>query len=561
MIGILGAVLLAVLGTYVLQSRKIDRVLLEANRENAAAHRATNYALQAQVHFKKQVQEWKNILLRGGNDGDLKKYTRQFRAEANRVRRVTRHLLAALPSDSSASRSAQAFAKAHGRLQSQYQQAYEDYLDNRSDPFRIDAMVRGIDREPTDLLDTVVEKVAAFRDSRFENGVRELATARRSVFVVGAIVFLAAILFTLAALRRWVYRPIATLTEAAQRLADGELGFSIDIGARGDLGVLGASFNQMSHRLDALVQQVRANTAIEKELEVAETVQATLIPTPTVHRLPGLEITGRYVPASRCGGDWWSFFRLSEHETLVLVGDVTGHGVPTTLITASVNASCKAICRTTDEIKKLSGADGMQHYIEARTKLSYVLDRLNQCILEVGQARFLMTFSAAVIDTRSARLTCATAGHEPPLLVRSGVAAVEPVFAEPSLRLGESRRPEFSEVSRSIGPADTVVWYTDGLVDVVGASHKAYGNGRLLRQLRKHQAASVDQVAQRVLDDVDAFKCDSASPDDMTLVVAKLVPPEQAECSLSPPHNGSTLESAWLPDHGPFVGSPKTRDR
>ena len=98
--------------------------------------------------------------------------------------------------------------------------------------------------------------------------------------------------------------PIMALTRAAERLAQGELGLSVAIKARGELGVLGSTFNQMSSQLAELVDRTKASAALEKELEVAETVQAALIPKPILHQVGGLEISGRYIPASRCGGDW-----------------------------------------------------------------------------------------------------------------------------------------------------------------------------------------------------------------------------------------------------------------
>ncbi len=526
MVGILGAVLLAVLGTSVLQSQRIDQVFHETNQSNASVHDATYLAYQTQVHFKKQVQEWKNILLRGSDERELVKYSQQFQTQAEKVRRLTIHLLTALPPDSEPWRSAKAFSRAHDSLELRYSKALRLFLEDRSDPFRIDAIVRGLDREPTDLLDKTMAAVASYRKRSLKNGIIALAAARRNAFFARAVVFLVAMLFTLWALRRWVHQPIVVLTTAARKIADGNLGMTIDVDAHGHLGALGATFNQMSGQLADLVEQVRSNTTLEKELEIAETVQAALIPAPTVHQVSGLEISGRYVPASRCGGDWWSYFRVSEHETLVLVGDVTGHGVPTTLITASVNACCKEICQTTDEMRRLKGSSDrvLRSYLDERSTLHYVLRHLNESILRVGHGRFLMTFSAALIDTRTRVLTCASAGHEAPLLIRGDASgAIEPVFSGPSLRLGECVDPRFVEVSLSLAPNDTVVWYTDGLVDILGPKQKAYGDGRLLRTLRKNREAGVDGIAQRVLDDVRRFGPDSSRTDDMTIVVARVV--------------------------------------
>ena len=120
--------------------------------------------------------------------------------------------------------------------------------------------------------------------------------------------------------------------------------------------------------------------------------------------MDSLQITGRYIPASRCGGDWWSYFSVSDHQTLLLVGDVTGHGVPTTLITASVNACCEELQHTTEEMNKLCVGDDvrLRKYLEQRGSLCYLLEHLNRSIAKVGRGQFLMTFSAALIDSKTA---------------------------------------------------------------------------------------------------------------------------------------------------------------
>ena len=320
-----------------------------------------------------------------------------------------------------------------------------------------------------------------------------------------------------------VTQPIITLTQAAERLAKGELGLSVDVKARGELGVLGSTFNRMSSQLAELVCEVKNKAALEMDLEVAETVQAALIPAPTLHRVDHLEITGRYIPASRCGGDWWSFFPVSEHKTLLVVGDVTGHGIPTTLITASVNACCEELQFTTDEMSGLGGSSDMslREYLERRGSLCYLLAHLNRSILKVGRGRFLMTFSAALIDSKANLLTYANAGHEAPLLLPSGTPSVEPLHSGPSVRLGETATAQFVETTHPFAAGDTVVWYTDGLVDVTNPKRKTYGDGRLLRKLTKFRDGTVDTIAEGVIGDVSAFAQDTPAVDDITLVVVR----------------------------------------
>ncbi|MBX2810596.1 MAG: SpoIIE family protein phosphatase [Myxococcales bacterium] len=319
-------------------------------------------------------------------------------------------------------------------------------------------------------------------------------------------------------------RPILTLTRAAEQLANGKLGITVDVQTDGELGILGAAFNHMSAQLAGLVEEVKLKAGLEKEIEIAELVQEALIPVPELQRVGGMELVGRYYPASRCGGDWWSYYEISPYRTLILVGDVTGHGVSTTLITASVNACCDVLRKTTEELQNLStmGDVALRDYIFERQSLNYLLLNLNQLILKVGRGRFMMTFSAVLLDTRANKMLFANAGHEPPLLIPGDDSrSLEPVYIGPSVRLGESTRPQFQEGSCSFFQGDTLVWYTDGLVETANIKQQAYGIGRLMRVLKKGRRESVEGLSESVVNSMVSFAQGMGRQDDMTIVIVR----------------------------------------
>ena len=250
LVGILAWSLLMVLVASLLQGRRVDEVFRTTYARTTEAHEATRLALEAQVHFKKQVQEWKNILLRGANDADLADYRGRFTRESKQVTALTGALLDVLPLNSRPRRTAQAFANAHAALQDQYAQGLSQFLEDRRDPFRVDAAVRGIDREPTALLATVVEGVRAWRDARIEEATAALARARRDAYAMQAIVFMVGAILTLLALRRWVYRPIRRATDLAERISDGQLEQALEVrDAPGEIGRLLVSLQSMQDAL------------------------------------------------------------------------------------------------------------------------------------------------------------------------------------------------------------------------------------------------------------------------------------------------------------------------
>src|SRR5207248_6435076 len=122
---------------------------------------------------------------------------------------------------------------------------------------------------------------------------------------------------------------------------------------------------------------------LEKELEVARTIQETLVPPSDLVTRPFVNLAGYFLPASQCGGDWWTVHDMPDGRVLVVIGDVTGHGVPSAMITAAAKAAC-------DVVRTLDGV----HLTPGR-----LLQVINRAIFEAARRKFVMTCFASIIDT------------------------------------------------------------------------------------------------------------------------------------------------------------------
>ena len=176
-------------------------------------------ALTAQVHFKKQVQEWKNILLRGGDVELRARYIAQFEQEEHATREYLEQLVGLLPPNPEARAEAERFLATHERLGREYRAALDLYRPENSAPqLEVDRRVRGIDREPTDLLDRVVESALAHRETTLRHV--QLAARRHQLWTLiltGALMSGAALLL-MWLVDRSIGRPMATATEAARQM-------------------------------------------------------------------------------------------------------------------------------------------------------------------------------------------------------------------------------------------------------------------------------------------------------------------------------------------------------
>jgi PAS domain S-box-containing protein len=191
-----------------------------------------NASLSAQVHFKKQVQEWKNILLRGHEPDLYDKYLGQFLDEERRTRQQMQALLSLLKEGTESKKTAQAFLDAHQHLGARYREALQLFEPNNPSPHvAVDLQVRGIDREPTDLLDRVVAQAQQQKLQQLEEIGAQVYQAERQVFIIICATTILLILIVYSLTDRMIARGILAATAVANRISRGD--FSAEIEAEG----------------------------------------------------------------------------------------------------------------------------------------------------------------------------------------------------------------------------------------------------------------------------------------------------------------------------------------
>ncbi|MEW8015480.1 MAG: ATP-binding protein [Candidatus Sedimenticola endophacoides] len=226
----------------------------EATRQAAEIREYTTRivtgALTSQVHFKKQVHEWKNILLRGYEPGMLEQYQGLFEHEEAATRQRIIALIELLEEGSAAIETARSFQAAHHRLGIAYRQALEAF--DPRDPashLEIDRRVRGIDRQPSSLIDEVIASSLAYKDAKLGQLEEELAlTERRILAALVGLLILTIFSFVLIS-NYHIARPIMAATRVARRIAAGDLKGEIPRGGRDEPGQLFESLRSMQKNL------------------------------------------------------------------------------------------------------------------------------------------------------------------------------------------------------------------------------------------------------------------------------------------------------------------------
>jgi methyl-accepting chemotaxis protein len=202
--------------------------------------RQADQARVAQVDFKKQVQEWKDILLRGHNPEDLAKYQKQFHEKETKVRQSTL-ALGGIIQDGEAKRLLVEFQAAHSVLSVKYQAAYDAYVQGGFDFKAADKIVRGQDRSPTDLFDKVVARLDVCVHEAVETQRAEVDHHRNVALGTVGVLLLLLVSAGFAVVASITSR-LARLKAVSDRLASADVeGLNIDISGHDEIGEFGES--------------------------------------------------------------------------------------------------------------------------------------------------------------------------------------------------------------------------------------------------------------------------------------------------------------------------------
>ena len=244
----------------------------------------------------------------------------------------------------------------------------------------------------------------------------------------------------------------------------------------------------------------------ERELQIAKTIQLSLLPR-TVPDIPGLQLAGICVPARQVGGDYYDFLHHGDGTLDLVIADVSGHNVGAALIMAETRTFIQA------KAKNLASASG-------------VMSALNEFFYQdLTGAELFITMFYLKYDIAGGRFTYASAGHNPPIVLRQGSQACERLDAE-GLILGIKIEVIFEEKTEFLNPGDMLVLYTDGIIEAANAEGELFGEERLCRLLHELQSDSPQKIIDSLLEQVREYTGMQNFTDDVSLVVMKSIPPD-----------------------------------
>jgi sigma-B regulation protein RsbU (phosphoserine phosphatase) len=246
-----------------------------------------------------------------------------------------------------------------------------------------------------------------------------------------------------------------------------------------------------------LAESIEAE-ALEKQVRMAADVQQRMIPQ-TPPELPGIDLSSVYVPSFDLGGDFFDYILLPDGNLGLVIADVSGKGVPASLIMASVRAALRA------------QVDNVYYLYE-------VMSRINKMLFRDTKASEFVTLFYGVLDTRNRRFTFCNAGHPPAMLLRDGKITE---LTTDNMVLGIDPNETFRQQFIDLKPNDLLLLYTDGLPDAMNFKDETFGHKRIVDAFAKG-GATAETVAQGILWDMRRFVGMTRRTDDVTMIVARI---------------------------------------
>lgn len=239
---------------------------------------------------------------------------------------------------------------------------------------------------------------------------------------------------------------------------------------------------------------------VEQELALAATIQQTLFPA-ELPKLPNFDIAARNRPARQCGGDYYDALHApGQVERLICVADVSGKGLPASLLMSNIQATLRALLGRIDKLPDLAAHTNELMYASTPSN-KYVTAILLQ------------------LDPVTGRCLFVNAGHTDCLLLRADGEAVW--LKATGTPLGLLPGMPYEEQSFELQANDLVALFSDGVTEAQDEEENEYGEARLADFLRPVAHKSAAELVDRVFTELDRFAGAAPQYDDITLLIIK----------------------------------------
>ena len=305
-----------------------------------------------------------------------------------------------------------------------------------------------------------------------------------------------------------VAKPLRKLAQTADEVAKGNFNAPLPtIKHNDEIRLLRDSFEGMQHSLTEYIDELKDTTAskaaIEKELKVAHDIQMSMLPKtfPPYPERDDVDIYGMLTPAKDVGGDLFDFY-IRDEKLFFCIGDVSGKGVPASLVMAMTRSLFRNISLHVSEP-------------------NVIVRGLNAAVADGNETNMFVTLFLGVLDLHTGVLQYCNAGHNSPLLIGGAVRTLE---CDSNLPIGAMDDWAFTLQEIQLESQAMIFLYTDGLNEAEDSLHAQFGEDRILRVAEAQVAeGSVEPsvIVSQMQEAVHRFVDDAEQSDDLTMLAIK----------------------------------------
>jgi sigma-B regulation protein RsbU (phosphoserine phosphatase) len=244
-------------------------------------------------------------------------------------------------------------------------------------------------------------------------------------------------------------------------------------------------------------------SALQRELDLASQIQQSILPRvfPPFPGMMAVDIHAVMMAARNVGGDFYDFFVVDDDRLAVVIGDVSGKGMPAAIFMAMSRTLLKAVAAR-------GGDPGA------------CLTEVNNLLCRDNNAEMFVTLFYGLLDTKTGGFSYSNGGHNPPYWLRAGQSP-DDLELTGDMMLGMIEGQTYSTKEFRLNPGDGLFLYTDGVTEAMDPAGKQFTERRLEEYLRGASAADTDSLIKGVVEAVQLFASGAPQSDDLTALALR----------------------------------------
>lgn len=302
-------------------------------------------------------------------------------------------------------------------------------------------------------------------------------------------------------------RPLHRFARSAEEIAQGNFSSPLpEVKGNDEVRQLYDAFANMQTSLAEYVDELQETTAqkasLERDLKIASAIQMAMLPKtfPPFPERPDIDLYASLTPAREVGGDLYDYFLRGER-LFFCIGDVSGKGVPASLMMMVMRAMFRSEARRADTA-------------------AYIVDVMNRNLGEEYTGGEFVTMFVGILDLQTGHLEYCNAGHEPPLRIMADGQS-SGILCKPNLPVGALPVWNYEGQETYLQSGDILFLFTDGLSEAMNAEGEQLGRDQVLELVSQHKTDTAQQLVERMENEVKRHAGDAEQSDDITLLAIK----------------------------------------